>query len=85
MDDDSSAGRSNKGNETTETSGIQKPEQRHAVLASELAQAQAQAGQCVSSVSPQQAHTDLDSDVSDDTDQELDIEDDHEFTRNPQF
>lgn len=82
MEDDSSAGRGNKGDETTEPSGIQSPEQRHTVPVSELAQA----GRCARSVSPQQQqqpHTELDSDVSDDTDQELDIEDDDEFTVNP--
>lgn len=82
VEDDNSAGRGNKGDETTEPSGIQSPEQRHTVPVSELAQA----GRCVRSVSPQQQqqpHTELDSDVSDDTDQELDIEDDDEFTVNP--
>lgn len=79
MEDDSSAGRSHKGDETTEPSGIQSPEHRQTVPASELAQAD----RCVRSVSPQQPHTELDSDVSDDTDQELDIEDDAEFTLNP--
>uniref|UniRef100_A0A3Q0R0K1 Homeobox domain-containing protein n=1 Tax=Amphilophus citrinellus TaxID=61819 RepID=A0A3Q0R0K1_AMPCI len=45
----------------------------------------AQAGHGVRAVSSQQAHTELDSDISDDTDQELDIEDDEDFTLNPQF
>ncbi|XP_042253575.1 hematopoietically-expressed homeobox protein hhex [Thunnus maccoyii] len=81
VEDDSSAGRSNKGDETTDLSGIQSPEQRHTIPVSELAQA----GRCARSVSPQQSHTELDSDVSDDTDQELDIEDDDEFTLNPQL
>lgn len=80
VEDDCSAGRSNKGDETTEPSGLQSLEQRHTVSASEV-----QAGRCVRSVSPQQPHTELDSDVSDDTDQELDIEDDSEFTLNPQL
>ncbi|XP_018522019.1 hematopoietically-expressed homeobox protein hhex [Lates calcarifer] len=71
--------RSNKEDETT---GIQSPEQRHTVLASEPAQT---GPTCVSSVSPQRPRTELDSDVSDDSDQELDIEDDDQFTRNPQF
>ncbi|XP_059180757.1 hematopoietically-expressed homeobox protein hhex [Centropristis striata] len=79
VEEDSSAGRSTKGDELTEPSGIQNPEQRQTVPASELGQA----GCCLRSVSPQQSHTELDSDVSDDTDQELDIEDDDEFTMNP--
>lgn len=80
MEDDTSAGRSN-GDETTDLSGIQSPEQRHTVSASELAQA----SRCVRSVSPQQSHTELDSDMSDDTEQELDIEKDDDFTLNPQL
>ncbi|XP_034716038.1 hematopoietically-expressed homeobox protein hhex [Etheostoma cragini] len=79
VEDESPAGRSNKGDETTELSGIQNPEQRHTVPASDLAQA----GRCVRPVSPHHAHTELDSDVSDDTDQELDIEDDDDYTLNP--
>ncbi|XP_035516042.1 hematopoietically-expressed homeobox protein hhex-like [Morone saxatilis] len=79
VEEDNSAGRSHKGDELTEPSGIQSPKHRHTVPASELAQT----GRCVNSVSPQQPHTELDSDVSDDTDQELDIEDDAEFTLNP--
>ncbi|XP_078135923.1 hematopoietically-expressed homeobox protein hhex [Sander vitreus] len=81
VEDESPAGRSNKGDETTEPSGIQNPEQRHTVPASDVAQA----GRCVRPVSPHQAHTELDSDVSDDTDQELDIEedDDDDYTLNP--
>ncbi|KAF1374329.1 hypothetical protein PFLUV_G00248910 [Perca fluviatilis] len=81
VEDESPAGRSNKGDETTEPSGIQNPEQRHTVPASDLAQA----GRCVRPVSPHQAHAELDSDVSDDTDQELDIEeeDDDDYTLNP--
>ncbi|XP_038591960.1 hematopoietically-expressed homeobox protein hhex [Micropterus salmoides] len=72
VEDDRSAGRSHKGDETTEPSGLQSPENRQTTLASELEQA-----------SPQLPHTELDSDMSDDTDQELDIEDDTEFTLNP--
>ncbi|XP_032358799.1 hematopoietically-expressed homeobox protein hhex [Etheostoma spectabile] len=79
VEDESPAGRSNKGDETTELSGIQNPEQRHTVPASDLAQA----GRCMRPVSPHHAHTELDSDVSDDTDQELDIEDDDDYTLNP--
>lgn len=81
MEDDGSAVRGNKGDESTDASGIQSPEQRHTVPASELSQA----GHCVRSVSPQESHTELDSEVSDDTDQELDIEDDDDFTLNPQL
>ncbi|XP_074475879.1 hematopoietically-expressed homeobox protein hhex [Sebastes fasciatus] len=89
-EDDSSCavGRSSKGDETTEPSGTQSPEQRHSVPASEL-----QAARCLSSGSPQQQQlqqsphtqldTQLDSDVSDDTDQELDIEDEDELPLNP--
>ncbi|XP_042363827.1 hematopoietically-expressed homeobox protein hhex [Plectropomus leopardus] len=75
VEDDSSTGKSTKEDDTTE--GIQSPEQRRSAPASEL-----QAGRCVLSASPQhqQPHTELDSDVSDDTDQELDIEDDDEFS-----
>ncbi|CAI5682705.1 hematopoietically-expressed homeobox protein hhex [Oreochromis niloticus] len=76
VDDNSSRGK--KGDEMMEAAGIQNQEQRQPGSAPELAQA----GHCVSS---QQAHTELDSDVSDDTDQELDIEDDEDFTLNSQF
>lgn len=70
--DDASVGRSNnKGDEATDPPGIPtSPVQRQTVSASDLAQ---------------QPHTELDSDVSDDTDQELDIEEDDEFTVNRQF
>ncbi|XP_030255230.1 hematopoietically-expressed homeobox protein hhex [Sparus aurata] len=78
LQDDGSAGRSNKGDDMTEPAGIQSPERRHTVSA-ELSPT----GRCVLSVSPQQPHTELDSDLSDDTDQDLDIEDDSEFTLNP--
>ncbi|XP_076616371.1 hematopoietically-expressed homeobox protein hhex [Chaetodon auriga] len=78
VEDDSSAGRSTKGDDLSEPSGIQSPEHRHTVPASELAPT----GRCGRSVSPQQPHTELDSDVSDDTDQDLDIEDDADFTLN---
>ncbi|XP_026171403.1 hematopoietically-expressed homeobox protein hhex [Mastacembelus armatus] len=77
--DDRSVGSSNKGDESTETAGIHSPEQRHTGSPTGLAQA------AVRSVGPQQPHTALDSEVSDDTDQELDIEDDDEFTLNPHF
>nr|XP_004570425.2 hematopoietically-expressed homeobox protein HHEX [Maylandia zebra] len=76
VEDNSSRGK--KGDEMIEAAGIQNQEQRQPGSAPELAQA----GHCVSR---QQAHTELDSDVSDDTDQELDIEDDEDFTLNPQF
>lgn len=76
VEDNSSRGK--KGDEMIEAAGIQNQEQRQPGSAPELAQA----GHCVSS---QQPHTELDSDVSDDTDQELDIEDDEDFTLNPQF
>lgn len=78
MADDASVGRSNnEGDEAPEPPGIPtSPEQRHTVSGSDLAQS----GRCTRSVSPQ-----LDSDVSDDTDQELDIEEDDEFTLNRQF
>lgn len=83
MAGDTSVGRSNnKADEATESLGIPSPEQRQTVSASDLAQS----GRCARSVSPQQPHTELDSDVSDDTDQELDIEeDDDEFTLNRQL
>lgn len=80
LEEDNSAGRSHKGDEVTEpSSGIQSPAQRYTVPVSELAPAD----RCARSVSPEQPHTELDSDVSGDTDQELDIEDDAEFTLNP--
>ncbi|KAK5851350.1 hypothetical protein PBY51_002153 [Eleginops maclovinus] len=79
VEDDGSAGRS-KGDETSDSCGIQSPETRHTSPASEL-----QAARCGHSVSPQrqnqQQNSELDSEVSDDTDQELDIEDDG-FTLN---
>ncbi|XP_071760983.1 hematopoietically-expressed homeobox protein hhex [Centroberyx gerrardi] len=78
VEDEGSAGRS-KGDEPTEPPGVQSPEHRAPAAASELPQ-----GRCARSASPQ-SHRELDSDVSDDTDQELDIEDDDEFTLNPQF
>ncbi|KAK2815450.1 hypothetical protein Q5P01_025917 [Channa striata] len=82
LEDDSSLVRSNKGEGATEPGGIQSPEQRHAGSASELGPG----GRCVRSVSPQQSRTELDSDLSEDTDQELDIEeDDDEFTVDRQF
>ncbi|KAI4801140.1 hypothetical protein KUCAC02_000066, partial [Chaenocephalus aceratus] len=65
VEDEGSAGRS-KGDETSDSCGIQSPEQRLTAPASEL-----QAARCGQ----------LDSDVSEDTDQELDIEDDG-FTLN---
>lgn len=84
VEEDGSAGRSNKRDEATEPTGAhESPEQRLTVLASEPA---AQGGRGGSSVSPQRPHTELDSDsVSDDSDQELDIEDDDDdqFTRRP--
>ncbi|XP_060884452.1 hematopoietically-expressed homeobox protein hhex isoform X1 [Labrus mixtus] len=67
VEEDSSAERSNKAEETTDPSGIQSPAHRHTELS--------QNGRCT------QSPTELDSDVSD-TDQELDIEDD-EFTLKP--
>ncbi|XP_030611335.1 hematopoietically-expressed homeobox protein hhex [Archocentrus centrarchus] len=79
MEDNSSRGK--KGDEMMEAAGMQSPEQRQTGSAPELAQA----GHGVRAVSSQQAHTELDSDISDDTDQELDIEDDEDFTLNPQF
>ncbi|XP_069024659.1 hematopoietically-expressed homeobox protein hhex [Embiotoca jacksoni] len=74
VEDDSPARRSRKGDEMTESAPIQSPERRQTGPVSELPQAG-------HSVHP---HTKLDSDVSDDTDQELDIED-NKFTLNPQF
>lgn len=75
VEEESSTGRSNnsKRDEPTEAPGAQSPEQRLTVLGSEPAR---EGG----------PHTELDSDsVSDDSDQELDIEDDDEqqFTRRP--
>ncbi|XP_075949324.1 hematopoietically-expressed homeobox protein hhex [Anarhichas minor] len=83
-DDGSPAGRSNRGDEATESSGTRSLEQRQTLPASKPAQAD----RCVMrSGSPRQQqlqpHTELDSDVSDDTDQELDIEDEDDFTLNP--
>lgn len=77
--DEDGTRRSNKGNDMTEPFGIHSPEHRHTVPSSELTPT----GRCVRSVSEEQPHKDLDSDVSDDTDQELDIEDDTEFTLKP--
>ncbi|XP_069374190.1 hematopoietically-expressed homeobox protein hhex [Paralichthys olivaceus] len=72
LENDNPAGRSNKSDEMTDSTVMQSPEQKQTVY--------------VRSLSPQHLHTALDSNVtSDDTDQELDIEDDDEFTRNPQF
>ncbi|KAF3691456.1 Hematopoietically-expressed homeobox protein hhex [Channa argus] len=72
VEDDSSVVRSNKGEGANEPGGIQSPEQRSTGSASELAPG----GRCVRSESPQQLGTELDSDMSDDTDQELNIEED---------
>ena len=72
--EDDSASRTSKGDRLAEP--VQNPEQRQARAAHAP-----QAGPCVSL---QPSHTDLDSDVSDDTDQELDIEeDDDELTLKP--
>ena len=79
MEADCAAGRNNKGDKMTEQVGIQKLEQGQTSLASHVTQV----GHCVHPISFQQPHTDLDSDVSDDTDQELDIDDQHEGTLNP--
>ncbi|KAM9336881.1 hematopoietically-expressed homeobox protein hhex [Symphorus nematophorus] len=78
LEEDTSVGRSTKGDDLTESAGMQSPEHRHTGPASEL-----QTGRCVRSVSPHQSHTELDSDVSDDSDQDLDIEDESEFTLKP--
>ncbi|KAM3860113.1 hematopoietically-expressed homeobox protein hhex [Diretmus argenteus] len=77
-EEDGSAGRS-KADEPTEASGERSPDRRHAVSPSEEPQ-----GRSLRSSSPR-SHRELDSDLSDDTDQELDIEEDDEFTLNPQF
>ncbi|CAJ1080445.1 hematopoietically-expressed homeobox protein hhex [Xyrichtys novacula] len=77
VEGDSSAGRTNKAEETTESPEIQSPAHRHSAATSELSQS----GRCGRSVSPK--HSELDSEVSEDTDQELDIEDDSEFPLNP--
>ncbi|XP_029383729.1 hematopoietically-expressed homeobox protein hhex [Echeneis naucrates] len=78
-EEDGSAGRSHKGDETTKPTGFQNLEQGQAVLSRQPLQA----GHGVSS---QQPHTELDSDsVSDDSEQELDIEDDNELSENHQF
>ncbi|XP_028990450.1 hematopoietically-expressed homeobox protein hhex [Betta splendens] len=81
--DDTAVGRSNnKGDEATEPAGTPNPELRQTVPASELTPP----GRRAPSASPQPSHTELDSDVSDDTDRELDIEDDDdEFTLKRQF
>lgn len=76
VEGDSPAGRSNKAEENTDSSGIQSPAHRHTVPGSDLSQS----GRCARSDSPK--HTELDSDVSEDTDQELDIEDDTELELN---
>lgn len=80
LEEDGAAGSSsNKADGMTEPAGIQNPEHRLTSPASEAAQR----GRPPSS---QQPYTELESEVSDDTDQELDIEDDEEeFTLNPQF
>lgn len=67
---------SSKADGMSEAAGIQSPEHRLSSPASEAAQ-------CGRPPSSQQPYTELESEVSDDTDQELDIED--EFTVNPQF
>ncbi|XP_062270051.1 hematopoietically-expressed homeobox protein hhex [Platichthys flesus] len=68
LENDSPAGRSNKGDEMIESTVMQSPEQKQTVY--------------VRSVSPQHLHTAMDSNVtSDDTDQELDMVDDEEYTR----
>uniref|UniRef100_G3PRQ0 Hematopoietically-expressed homeobox protein HHEX n=1 Tax=Gasterosteus aculeatus TaxID=69293 RepID=G3PRQ0_GASAC len=80
-EDGAASGRSNTGDHTTEPSGPRSPQQRQTPPASEPAQA----GRCMArSGSPQQqSRAERDSDVSDDTDQELDIEDDEAFTLIP--
>uniref|UniRef100_A0A3B4YY04 Hematopoietically expressed homeobox n=1 Tax=Stegastes partitus TaxID=144197 RepID=A0A3B4YY04_9TELE len=82
-EEDGAAGGSSsrKGDERTEPAGIRSPEHRHGSPASEPAQA----ALCGRPLSSQQSYTELKSEVSDDTDQELDIEDDDPFTLNPQF
>ncbi|KAM6896912.1 hematopoietically-expressed homeobox protein hhex [Xenentodon cancila] len=72
VEDDSIATRTSKGDRTAEQMGMQNPEQRQVGRPSQAVQA----GPCVSSLSVQPSHSSLDSDVSDNTDQELDIEDD---------
>lgn len=83
LEEDGAAGSSsNKADGMTEPAGIQSPEHRLTSPASEASQR----GRPPSSQSSQQPYTELESEVSDDTDQELDIEDDEEdFTLNPQF
>uniref|UniRef100_A0A3Q3VYS4 Hematopoietically-expressed homeobox protein HHEX n=1 Tax=Mola mola TaxID=94237 RepID=A0A3Q3VYS4_MOLML len=78
--DDESTLRSNTGEDMTEPSEVQNPKHRPTAPTSEVAPT----GRCVRSVSAlQPPHTEPDSDVSDDTEQDLDIEVDTEFTINP--
>ncbi|XP_024913082.1 hematopoietically-expressed homeobox protein hhex [Cynoglossus semilaevis] len=82
LEDDTSAGRSNK---STEGPVLHSPEHRQSGAPSE----QTQAGRCAVSVSSspqQQLHAEMDSDVSEDSDLELDIEEDDEgLSRSRQF
>lgn len=78
-EDGAASSSSTKADGMSEAAGIQSPEHRLTSPASEAAQA----AQCGRPPSSQQPYTELESEVSDDTDEELDIED--EFTVNPQF
>ncbi|XP_017287322.1 hematopoietically-expressed homeobox protein hhex [Kryptolebias marmoratus] len=79
VEDDCAVGRSSKGDKTSEQVGVQNLEENQTGPASQVEQG----GHCGRPLTMQQTHTDLDSDVSDDSDQELDIEDYNEFTLNP--
>lgn len=68
-EEDSSAGRSTRAEESTEASETQSPAHRLSAATSELTQSGCR----------QPSPTELDSEVSEDTDQELDIEDEAEF------
>lgn len=79
VEDDCVVGRSSKGDKTSEEVGVQNQDQRQTGLASQVEEG----GPCGHPLTLQQTHTDLDSDVSEDSDQELDIEEYNEFTLNP--
>lgn len=75
-----------RGEQTAEPTGTQSPERRHTPAACEEAPAGQGARSGARSASPQQPRSELDSDVSDDSDLELDIEDSEDgFTVTRQF
>ncbi|XP_037547481.1 hematopoietically-expressed homeobox protein Hhex [Nematolebias whitei] len=76
VEDDCAVGRSSKGDNTSERVEVQNLEQRQTGPASQVEQSG-------HTLTVQQTHTDPDSDMLDDSDQELDIEEYNEFTLNP--